>query len=31
MTLGFSLTVLAAWMIGSLLVSFAVFMRKDIY
>ncbi|KRE47017.1 ABC transporter permease [Paenibacillus sp. Soil522] len=31
MTLGFSLAVLAAWMIGSLLVSFTVFMRKDIY
>ncbi|WP_169082577.1 ABC transporter permease [Paenibacillus sp. PL91] len=31
MTLGFSLAVLAAWMVGSLLVSFTVFMRKDIY
>lgn len=31
MTLGFSLAVLAAWMTGALLVSFAVFMRKDIY
>ncbi|WP_424768744.1 ABC transporter permease [Paenibacillus sp. sgz302251] len=31
MTLGFSLAVLAAWMIGSLVVSFTVFMRKDIY
>ena len=31
MTLGFSLAVLAAWMAGSLLVSFTVFMRKDIY
>lgn len=31
MTLGFSLTVLAVWMLGSLIVSFGVFMRKDIY
>ncbi|WP_054027397.1 ABC transporter permease [Bacillus sp. FJAT-28004] len=31
MTLGFSIAVLAAWMVGSLLVSFTVFMRKDIY
>jgi ABC-2 type transport system permease protein len=31
MTLGFSLTVLLVWMVGSLLVSFGVFMKKDIY
>ncbi|MCA0755113.1 ABC transporter permease [Paenibacillus sp. N4] len=31
MTLGFSLTVLAAWMAGALAVSFGVFIRKDIY
>ncbi|WP_028611706.1 ABC transporter permease [Paenibacillus harenae] len=31
MTLGFSLAVLAVWMLGALAVSFTVFMRKDIY
>jgi ABC-2 type transport system permease protein len=31
MTLGFSLAVLAAWMLGSLIVSFTVFTRKDVY
>ncbi len=31
MTLGFSLTVLLVWMAGSLIVSFGVFMKKDIY
>ncbi|WP_141504329.1 ABC transporter permease [Paenibacillus luteus] len=31
MTLGFSLAVLAAWMLASLMVSFTVFTRKDVY
>lgn len=31
MTLGFSLVVLLVWMAASLLVSFAVFLRKDVY